>query len=473
MSPSFATIVYVGGIIGLFYLDRNRSVRTAHFLWLPVIWIWIIGSRPVSQWLGLSGGSNNFATQLVEGSPYDAAIFGILLAAGIVVLIRRRTRTYACLIASWPIVVYFAYCLLSVLWSDFPDIAFKRWIKAIGDLVMALVVVTDTDPVAAVGRLISRVGFILMPASVLFIKYFGDLGRGYDPDGRPMNTGVTTNKNILGVITLVVALGTLWSFLDLLFAKHQPNRARHLLARGTLLAFCIAVLAMADSATSVACFSLGTVLILATHFPMIRRRPGAMHGLVAMILLAGGLAMLLGGQTSIVHALGRKSNLTGRTDIWACVLPVAPNPVVGAGFESFWLGPRLGRVWSNLARLGYTMRINEAHNGYIEVYLNLGLVGVSLIAISLINGYRGSIAAFRSDPPFGGLMLAYIIAAAIYSVSEAGFRMLDPMWIFLLLAVVGAHTIAFGGVARRRRRLRSRERHVAEPSATNAFASAL
>ncbi len=233
MSPSLATIVYAGGIIGLFYLDRDRSVRTAQSLWLPVIWIWIIGSRPVSLWLGLGGGSDDFATQLVEGSPYDAAIFGILLAAGIVVLIRHRTRTYTCLKASWPIFVYFAYCLLSVLWSDFPDIAFKRWIKAIGDLVMALVVVTDTDPVAAVGRLISRVGFILMPASVLFIKYFGDLGRGYDPDGRPMNTGVTTNKNILGVITLVIALGTLWSFLDSLFAKRQPNRARHLLARGT------------------------------------------------------------------------------------------------------------------------------------------------------------------------------------------------------------------------------------------------
>jgi O-antigen ligase len=356
-----------------------------------------------------------------------------------------------------------------VLWSDFQDIAFKRWIKAIGDLVMVLVLVTDTDPVAALGRLASRTGFILMPASILLIKYFGNLGRGYDPDGRPSNTGVTTNKNMLGVITFVIALGALWNLLNVLRNKRQPNRARHLLARGILLAFCVAVLAMANSATSVACFLLGGVLILATYLPMIRRRAGAVHVLVATILLVGGLTMLFGGQAGVVHALGRETNLTGRTDIWAAVLPVVPNRLVGAGFESFWLGPRVERVWSNLSQY---MHVNEAHNGYVEVYLNLGSVGVGLIVVNLISGYRGSVAAFRRDPAFGSLMLAYVAAAAIYSITEAGFRMLDPIWIFFLVAVVGSHSIAFGGVARSGQRLRLRERHAAKPSTSHAFASA-
>src|SRR5207248_10500423 len=91
---------------------------------------------------------------------------------------------------NWPILLYFLYCLVSVMWSDFPDISLKRWIKAIGDLVMMAIVVSDAQPSAALKRVFSRVGFLLLPTSIILIKYFNDLGRGYDPGGAPMNTGV-------------------------------------------------------------------------------------------------------------------------------------------------------------------------------------------------------------------------------------------------------------------------------------------
>jgi O-antigen ligase len=382
--------------------------------------------------------------QAAEGSPFDASIFGVLLAAGIIVLAGRRKRLSSCLKANWPCIIYFSYCLLSVLWSDFPDLAFKRWIKAIGDLVMVLILATDTAPMAAFGRLISRTGLILMPTSILLIRYFGDLGRGYSPDGVVMNTGVTTSKNELGVIALVLSLGAVWRFLDALLGKRHPNRTRVLFARGAFVAFCVAVLAMANSATAVACFTLGTILLLAVYSPRISRSPQAVHALVVTIVLFGGLIKLFGGQEAVVHALGRSSNLTDRDAIWAAVLPVVPNPVVGAGFESFWIGPRLDKVYSQLSKY---MQVNEAHNGYIEVYLNLGWIGVGLIAMILISGYRGAVAALKRNPAFAGLMLAYVAAAAIYSISEAGFRMLDPMWLFLLLAVVCSHRMASSAVA--------------------------
>src|SRR5260370_3694868 len=165
MGSSLALFLCVVGIAGLFYLDRDKSARMSKGLWLPVIWICIVGSRPVSAWLGISQGSD--AIQLVEGSPFDGAVFGVLLAAGIIVLISRRRRMSACLKASWPVIVYFAYCLLSIMWSDYPGVAFKRWIKAIGDLVIVLIVVPEAEPVAALKRLFSRVGFVLFPISVL------------------------------------------------------------------------------------------------------------------------------------------------------------------------------------------------------------------------------------------------------------------------------------------------------------------
>jgi exopolysaccharide production protein ExoQ len=190
----------------------------------------------------------------------------------------------------------------------------------------------------------------LLPISVLFIKYYDYLGRGYTPDGDQMNTGVTTNKNSLGVIVLVSSLGALWRVLALFSAKDQSGRRRHLIAHGILLAFGIALLGMANSATSISCFALGAILMLVTKMPAFKRRPGAVHALVAIIVIAGGLTMLFGGQAGVVHALGRQTNLTGRTDIWAAVIPALSNPILGDGFESFWIGPdglRFGRTFQD------------------------------------------------------------------------------------------------------------------------------
>jgi len=444
MNPSIASLICACGIAGLFCLNRDDSVRTSKALWLPVVYLWIIGSRPVSFWLGVS--PPNGANVQLDGSPVDALFFGLLLAAAVVVLIRRGERTRILLTSNWPILVYFSYCLISVAWSYHPDVAFKRWIKAIGDLAMVLIIVTDGQLVAALRRLFSRVGFLLLPTSVLFIKYYGNLGRGYTPDGAAMNTGVTDNKNSLGLIVFLLSLGTLWHFLALLRAKEQPHRSRHLLAQGILLAFGLSLLGMADSATSLVCFVLGAVLMLSAELPAVKRRPGRIHAVVAVLVLAGVLAMAFAGQSGVTHALGRQSNLSGRTEIWADVIAAVPNPIVGAGFESFWISPCVLKVYQAMALAGWwdPTGLNEAHDGYLEVYANLGWIGVYLIALILIGGYRRAGKAFQRDPKLGSLFFAYVAAAAIYSVTEAGFRYLMPMWIFLLLAVVSASVVAAG-----------------------------
>jgi len=115
---------------------------------------------------------------------------------------------------------------------------------------------------------------------------------------------------------------------------------------------------------------------------------------------------------------------------------------VGAGYESFWITPRYAaKVANALAGWWNPQEINEAHNGYIEVYLQLGWLGISMIAIILISGYRSSVAAFRRDPQIGSLMLAYVTTTATYSITEAGFRSLSTMWIFFLLAIIASTRI--------------------------------
>jgi exopolysaccharide production protein ExoQ len=454
MSPQLAFLICSIGIAGLFYLDRDKSVRTSRALWLPVIWLWIAGSRSVSVWLGTGDRSAGALASTMDGSPLDAAIFQALILAGLIVLFQRRKRTIDLLRASGPLLLYFTYCLMSTAWSPIHGPAFKRWIKDVGDLVMVLLIVTDAQPIAALRRLYSRLGFVLFPLSVVLIRYT-DLGRGYDPDGNPMNTGVTTNKNSLGLIVFLISLGALWQVRALLLDKEAPSRTRRLVAQSILLMFGIVLLQMAHSATSIACFILGGGLMLATSLRAIRSRPGRVHALCLGIILAGALLLLFGGESMVTGALGRKSNLSGRTDIWRASIAAADSPVLGTGFESFW-NVNVEKVALGLPGYWEIHNLVSAHNGYIEVYLDLGWVGLCLIAAILISGYRRAVNAFKRDRQFGSLILAYVATGVFYSITEVGFRVLAPSWIFLLLAVVSANGVAVGffGAASRRRAAR-------------------
>jgi exopolysaccharide production protein ExoQ len=450
MNPSLALLIYACGIAGLFYLDRDKTVRTSRALWLPVIYFWIIGSRSVAEWLTEAGWLNAPSSDTnvqLQGSPLDAAIFGMLLIATIGVLIHRKNKTGILLTANWPILIYFLYCFISVAWSYHPDVSLKRWIKAISDLAMGMIVVTDGQPIVAFKRLISRVGFILLPASVLVIKYYPVFGRGYNPQGGVEYTGVTSNKNILGVVLLVIGLGTLWHIITLVRAKGRADRRRHLIAQGVLMVFGIVLFKMANSATSTACFTLGGGLMLATNHRAIRGRPARVQVLCLALVLVGAFAFLFAGHTDVASALGRSSTLSGRTEIWAALIPSASNPILGAGFEDFWISPDAQRFWRTLSHLGWwhpEILVPEAHNGYIEIYLNLGWVGLGLLSMILISGYRRAVAAFRINPSVGSLTLAYVIVSAVYSITEAGFRSLDPIWAFLLLAIVTSTGITTG-----------------------------
>lgn len=444
MNPLLAAVIYICGIAGLFYLDRDRTVRISKALWLPVLYFCIIGSRPVSSWLGLSPTGTNVQ---LEGSPFDAAIFGILECASIAALVQRRNKVLRLLAANWPIVLYFFYCLISVTWSSHPEVSLKRWFKSLSDITMVLIVITDARPFTAFRKLICRVGFVLLPTSLLLIKYFEHLGRAYSPIGEIENTGVTTNKNILGVVLLVITLGTLWHVMALVRDKACANRRRHLVAHCVLLAFGIWLLLTAHSATSMACFCLGAGLMLATNHKWIKRRPSRVQWLCLVLVVGGALTFFFSGQTGVASALGRSATLSGRTDIWAALLPTVPNPIVGAGYESYWIGPGAETLWRTLGQAGWwhpEILVTEAHDGYIEMYLNLGWIGVLLISTVLITGYRRAVAAFKKEPSVGCLMLAYVMVSAVYSITEAGFRSPDPMWIFLLWAIVSSSGLTMG-----------------------------
>jgi exopolysaccharide production protein ExoQ len=144
----------------------------------------------------------------------------------------------------------------------------------------------------------------------------------------------------------------------------------------------------------------------------------------------------------LLQSLGRNSTLTGRTDIWDAVLQVPINPLLGAGFESFWMGERLKELWTIPIMNG----INEAHNGYLETYLNLGWVGVTLFGLLILTGYRNILRMLRRDPEGARIRLGFFVIAVVYNFTEAGTRSTDLVWIAFLFAVIGVPEL----VARKR-----------------------
>lgn len=352
----------------------------------------------------------------------------------------RQTTVVRFLRTNAAILLFVFYCAASICWSDYPAVAFKRWIKLLGDFTMVLIVLTDPERLSAIKRLLTRVGFVLIPLSILLIKYFPDMARSYDPwTGRQFVSGVSTDKNMLGMTCLVYGLGIWWQFLAVYREKKCRERTRRLIAQGTTFIMVLWLFRSADSMTSLSCFIMGSGLIAATNLVRIERKPVIVHLLVAAALgVSFSVLFLHIGQGAVLESMGRNATLTGRTEIWAGLLHYSGNPFFGTGYDSFWLGDRLTEIWAT----GHLLNgINESHNGYLEIYLNLGWVGVTLLAILIVTGYRNVMRTLRHDPVLGRLMLAFFVIALMYNFTEAAFKNGCSVWIAFLLAITVVPTI--------------------------------
>ena len=425
-----ATFIFIVGILGLFFLNRDPEEKTSKALWIPVVWLLIIGSRPVSVWLQMAPPSS--ADQYLDGSPLDRNVYIGLLALGLIVLFNRRTAVAKLLRSNLWIVIFLLYCAVSVAWSDFPDVAFKRWIKFLGDHVMILIVLTDSNQLGAIKRVLSRVTFVLLPLSVLFIKYYAVLGRAYSRwEGAAIYTGVTTNKNSLGLICVIFGVGSFWRFLNEFRSKGAGRANGPLIAHGAILVMLMWLFWMANSVTSLSCFIMASTLIVAVSVVRPDRNMWLVHFLVIAMLSVATASLFFGIGSGLVQGMGRDATLTGRTGIWRDVISLTVNPVVGTGFESFWLGDRLEKIW-NL----YWWHPNEAHNGYIEVYLNLGWVGIIFVTGVIISGYRNVIRCLRGDTEGGQIRLAFFVVTLAYNFTEAAIHTSSVVWMMFVLSVL-------------------------------------
>lgn len=433
MPPVVASTICTIGILGLFYIDRGGSPRLSNALWIPAIWLFIISSRPLSMWLGITGPTVQGldATQAyVEGSPLERNLYTFLILAALAVLLARVDRVGSILRKNTLLLSYLVFCAVSVAWSDFPLVAFKRWTKVVGDVAIVLVILTETHPLTALKRLVSRLSFLLFPLSILFIKYYPHIGRRVTNSWTNEAVGITTQKNSLGLICLMYGVLFLWMFWSVYRDRQNATRSRRLWAYGTILAMIVWLLIHCNSTTSIVGLTSTAVvmwLLLRTS-----RQPMSVHVLVLAVLGMSTAALFLSPGGDVLTAMGKDPTLTGRTITWDLVLGMHTNPLIGTGFESFWLGPRLEAMRGALPNFP----VNEAHNGWIEVYINLGWIGVVFIVALTITAYRRLISGFCKDPQTATLFLGFLLSTLFNAFSENAFRLMTVSWVFFVIVII-------------------------------------
>ena len=429
MPPLIALSIWLTLLVALFYFDPARDKKESWALWIPLIWMFFVGSREPSQWLnGPVTGMQEAALQ--EGSSLDRTIFSLLIAAALGILISRSFRWGSFFYRNLSLMVFLAFCLMSALWSDFPLITVKHWIRDLANYLVVLVILTDPRPLDAVRTVIRRLGFLLIPLSILLIKYFPELGRQYGQwSGMTYFVGASTSKNMLGATCLVTGVFFFWDLATRWPQRKQLQTRFILLIDLLFIGMTLSVMHMAQSTTSTVCLGLAGVVLVAGQMKLFRWRPGIFKALAPS---AFGLYLILtfalDMRGSLANAVGKDATLTDRTKIWAFLLDMHTNPAVGVGYQTFWIGPRLENFWQN-AGFGH---LNEAHNGYLEVYLELGLIGTFLLSLFLISSYRGACRKLATDRSLAILGAATWMVMVFYNMSEAA---LEGGLLFMMLLI--------------------------------------
>jgi len=436
--PRVALLLTLAFVVFLFRREIQGRPNVSGALWLPVLWLVLICSRSFTQWLNIFGLHVGGAVSVEEGSPLDACFIFALLMAGVCVLLTRQVNLADVILNNGWLIAFVAYCFISILWSDFPLVSFKRWIKMFGHPIMVLILLTEPNPEEALIQLMKRCTYVVVPVSILFIKYFPDLGVRYDPwTGSQMCVGVSVGKNGLGEDCLIFGFFFFWYLLQIWRTERSTRRRNELRLIAVFLLMIGLLFWKAHSATSTICFFVGIMVVVLLGMRSINKKFIGTYMLAALVLIVVA-ELVFGISAHLSEALGRGSELSGRTKIWAAVLKMHTNPIFGTGFESFWLGDRVEHLQDVFTTSsGETVvDLNEAHNGYLELYLNVGLVGLLIVIAMLIAAYRKMRHELFRNFGWARYRLGFFVAVLLYNCTEAAFRILTPiLLVFYIIAM--------------------------------------
>jgi O-antigen ligase len=392
--------------------------------------LFTFASRSPALWLQQSGG-----TALI-----DQVYFTSLIVASLIILSLRAVKWGRVLAANPAIFLFYGYFALSSLWSDYPADSLIRVAKDFGTIVvMALVIFSEKNPLEAVRAVYVRCACVAFPLSMLFTRFYG-FGKTYGAGGFQNYTGVAQQKNSFGDMLMVFILFLVWDHLESLparakwWSRMSWDRLVLLLLGGWLLQ-------LSQSKTSLVCFLIGLALIFTRRWLASRFTATV----IFFVALSSPLFLFFTQQFSstlapVLEALGRDATFTGRTNIWQHITLSTVDPLIGAGFWNFW-GTRSGlEVARAMAEdLGEVYRpgayVPSAHDGYLDIYLDGGLIGLALLLFLLAAGAKRIVGGLPRQH-FYRLRFIFLIVAIVGNLTESFFARPGPLWFTTVLAVL-------------------------------------
>lgn len=354
----------------------------------------------------------------IGGIGSQALVYGAILA----LCVRRWKLLESALPAAAVVLLMAGWVLCSTLWSADPLLTARR---APEFVLAALFGIYLTVRFPAERQLrIFWWAMVLLAIGTVMVAYwlpsYGlDMSAGHHADWK----GVFTQKNACGRImvlaTAVLLAGRRWRWKE--FAS---------------LPLFLLVLVMSGSRGA---WALEAVLLAGAGMFFLLRRcagriRGALLGLMALVT-ATGAALVFVFRDALMAAMGRNATLSGRVEIWRAVWPfVMQRPWLGWGYEAFWRGWR-GPSFRVSAAVHFL--VFHAHDGYLDLWLQTGMVGLGLFAVAYGQAWLG---AWRRMGR-GGLEdllwpLSVLVIVGIYGLDEN--TVLVPNGLFWALFVMAA-----------------------------------
>lgn len=327
--------------------------------------------------------------------------------------------------------VLMGFLIVSVFWSDAPEKTLTSWINLLKTTLLAVFFAGRYSSKEQLRLLAWMFGISVLLCLVfgLALPSYGVMGMGAQVDGQNMAhvgtwRGVYTHKNLLGrnmVLSTVVFL---------LFAN---SGGKHYWLGWLGCIFSVALILLSTSKSAL--IGLLTILCLLPFYRALRwNYTLAVPFFISVILVGGSTAMVLvGNAEAILGAFGRDLTLTGRTELWAAVLDKIWNrPWLGYGYSGFWQGwnGESADIWLTQKWLP-----PHSHNGFLDLWVDLGLLGLLLFVLSFLIIYFQSVIYIRFTKTAEGLFpLTYLTYMVLVNLTESSLVKPDIFW-FLYVAV--------------------------------------
>ncbi|GAA2929210.1 hypothetical protein GCM10010458_09560 [Microbacterium luteolum] len=394
------------------------------------------------------------------------------LAIGIPMLARNRPQPFRWRRLPWSALGYTTLALVSVAWSQWRGPTLLTWVLLAAVTVNGLFIAHVLTWHEIVRALSSAFKWILGLSLALelwvslvihgpLLPNFATLPDGeLDPqwywvrdnlfDGGRIQ-GIVGNANLLAIISLfaIITFGVLFA---------ARARWRTTLAMWALLAAYF--LFRTSSATALVCAAAAAVVLAVALIMRRASTPGARTRVY--VIAIGGTALVAAAvwlvRAPLLALLGRSSDLTGRSDlIWSKVLERAgEHPLFGNGFSSPWI-PTDPAFDGWIIDHGIT--VFHAHNMWLDVLLQLGVLGVVLMALAYVSLLwrswffavdrpRWDLEAARPFSPLTLLPSLFTIVLLVQGLSESTPIMLWG-WMLLVLLSFKLKSVPLVGVGER------------------------